>query len=124
MVSAILNSAVRGRRVERASFAVYHDRSDLAEHKLDVETLVDDIRGFALYSTLNDLIRDGVQLEQTSQSTISKASQLYQKYLRERSAAMTLSLNRARGAMRTAQNVLSAPNAWWWTDPELSLIHI
>ena len=118
MVSAILNSAVRGRRVERASFAVYHDRSDLAEHKLDVETLVDDIRGFALYSTLNDLIRDGVQLEQTSQSTISKASQLYQKYLRERSAAMTLSLNRARGAMRTAQNVLSAPNAWWWTDPE------
>lgn len=118
MVSAILNAAVKGRRVEQVSFAVHHDRTDLEERPLDTGTLVDDIRGFALYSVLKDLIADGVDLERPDSSAFVLAQRLHTKYLRERSASLVLSLTRARGAARTARRTLTDTSAWWWSDPE------
>lgn len=116
MVWALLNTQVRGRRVEEAPFAVFHDRSDLDERDFDIRTLVDDIRGYALYSTLRDLAERSPQLDALDDRSVLFARQRYQKYLAERVAAFVLSFHRARGAARTVRAFATAPDAWWRPD--------
>lgn len=117
MVSSIFNASVRGRRVEQASFAVYHDRSDLDVLPLNVDTLVDDIRGFALYSMLKNMAADSLSLENLNPTELTNARNLHEKYLEERTAALVLSLHRARGAAQTAHRKASDATAWWWQEP-------
>jgi len=118
MVWAFLNAHVRGRRVEEAPFAVFHDRSDLDEGGFDVPSLVDDIRGYALYSTLSDLVKRWPTLDQLPDEAGLLARDRYQKYLVERSAAFVLSFHRARGAARVVRAMATAPDAWWQAESE------
>ncbi|HET9625556.1 MAG TPA: glycosyltransferase [Kofleriaceae bacterium] len=117
MVWALLNVQLRGRRIEEADFAVFHDRSNLDEHALDVPSLVDDIRGYALYSTLRDLTERWPGLQDTSDEASLFARERYQKYLGERLAAFVLSFHRARGAARTVRACAMDPDAWWSAEP-------
>jgi GT2 family glycosyltransferase len=117
MVWALLNVHVRGRRIEEAGFAVFHDRSDVDEHELDVPALVDDIRGYALYSTLRDLMEQWPGLEGMSDEAALFARVRYQKYLVERLAAFVLSFHRARGAARSIRACAVDASAWWQAEP-------
>lgn len=117
MVWAFLNARVRGRRVEEAPFPVFHDRSDLEANELDGSVLVDDIRGYALYSTLQDLGKRSAGLDSFDEDALF-ASERYRKYLVERVSALALSFYRARGAARTIRRLVASPEAWWHGDPE------
>lgn len=119
MVWALLNAHMRGRRVEAVPFAVYHDRSDADAGELDVATLVDDIRGYALYSTLADAVRAWPGLDGPRDEMSLFARERYQKYLVERTAAFVLSFHRAHGAARAVQRALADPHAWWNADPQM-----
>jgi len=118
MVWALLNAHVRGRRVEEARFAVFHDRSDLAPDTFDTAALADDIRGYALYSTLQDVARQWPALVGLSAEASVFARDRFHKYLSERTAALALSFHRARGAARTVLRLAEDPNAWWNHDPD------
>jgi GT2 family glycosyltransferase len=117
MVWALLNQRIRGRRVEEAGFPVFHDRSDVGEQALDLRALVDDIRGYALYSTLRDLMEQWPGLEGVSEGAALFAGERFQKYLVERVAAFVLSFHRARGAARTARACALDAKAWWRAEP-------
>ena len=119
MVWALLNAHMRGRRVEAAPFAVYHDRSDADASDLDVATLVDDVRGYALYSTLADAVCTWPGLEGPHDEMSLFARERYQKYLVERTAAFVLSFHRAHGAARAVRRMLAEPEAWWNADPQM-----
>ncbi|MCC6874789.1 MAG: glycosyltransferase [Sandaracinaceae bacterium] len=118
MVWALLNAHVRGRRVEEAPFAVFHDRSDLDDLGFDVPALVDDIRGYALYSTLRDIAERWPALDGLTDEAALLARDRYRKYLAERTAAFVLSFHRARGAARVVRTIASATDAWWQAEPE------
>ncbi|HWO24675.1 MAG TPA: glycosyltransferase [Kofleriaceae bacterium] len=121
MVWALLSSRLRGRRVEEASFTVFHDRSDIGngepEVALDVLALIDDIRGYALYSTLRDVMERWPALDGPSEDAALFARDRYQKYLVERGAALALSVHRARGAARVVRAIATDPAAWWHAEP-------
>jgi GT2 family glycosyltransferase/SAM-dependent methyltransferase len=117
MVWALLNVHLRGRRLEEATFAVFHDRSGVDERELDVLSLIDDIRGYALYSTLRDLMERWPRLEGVSDEAALFARDRYQKYLVERLAAFVLSFHRARGAARSVRACAVDASAWWQTEP-------
>jgi hypothetical protein len=117
MAWALLNVHLRGRRIEEAAFAVFHDRSDLDERELDLPALVDDIRGYALYSTLHDLMDRWPGLEGVSDEAALFARERYQKYLVERLAAFVLSFHRARGAARGIRTCAVDARAWWQAEP-------
>ncbi|MDB3935678.1 glycosyltransferase [Granulosicoccus sp.] len=117
MVSAILNNSTRRRCTMEASFALNHNRTDLPERTIDINTLVDDVRGFALYSALMDLIDDGTELT-VNVNYEQHANRLHSKYLQERTASLVMSLWRANGAAKAALRILSDTSAWWWSDPE------
>lgn len=119
MVWALLNAHMRGRRVEAAPFAVYHDRSDADVSEVAVATLVDDVRGYALYSTLADAVRAWPGLDGPHDEMSLLARDRYQKYLVERTAAFVLSFHRARGAARAVRRLLADPDGWWSTDPRV-----
>lgn len=117
MVWALLNAEVRGRRIEEAPFAVFHDRTDLDASTLDVASLADDIRGYALYSTLQDVALRWPGLDELGSDASVFARDRYHKYLTERTAALVLSVYRARGAARMVLRLARDPNAWWVFDP-------
>jgi glycosyltransferase involved in cell wall biosynthesis/2-polyprenyl-3-methyl-5-hydroxy-6-metoxy-1,4-benzoquinol methylase len=113
MVWALLQVHIRGRRVEEAPFAVFHDRSDADARALDVVTLIDDIRGYALYSMLRDVVKRWPDFEGPGDEMSLFARDRYQKYLIERTAAFVVSLYRSRGAARAARRMAANPEVWW-----------
>ena len=119
MVWALLQVHVRGRRVEEAPFAVFHDRSDADVRELDVAALVDDIRGYALYSMIRDVVETWPGFAGPDDEMSLFARDRYQKYLVERTAAFVLSLYRSRGAACAARGMAADPEAWWNVEPEM-----
>lgn len=113
MVWALLQVHMRGRRVEEAPFAVFHDRSDADARELDVMALIDDIRGYALYSMLRDVVKRWPGFAGPGDEMSLFARDRYQKCLAERTAAFVLSLYRSRGAARAARRMVADPEAWW-----------
>lgn len=81
------------RRVVSVPIATFHDRRDERCAPLDAAKLVDDIRGFAAYSALEDCDPD---------PTPGKA----EKYVEERLAAYRLSFFRCRGVARALRRAL------------------
>lgn len=119
MMWALLNAHMRGRRIEEAPFAVFHDRTDAVEGEFDVATLVDDIRGYALYSTIRDVTERWPLFQGPNDEMSLAARERYQKFLMERTAAFVLSFHRARGAARTVRRMVGDPCAWWNSVPEV-----
>ena len=113
MVWALLNRFAGGYRIVRSPIAVRQDRSSDAPNDLDLGRLIPDIRGYALYSALEDVLqrrrshrlREGIGAEhpddlQFDDGDLRFAEKRFEKYLVERTSAFALSFRRCRGLGR------------------------
>ena len=125
MLWALLQRRCFGRRVGAVPIALYHDRSRVAVGTLDVERVVDDVRGYAMFSALQDTPRaftstDDQGIELAVGATEDIAGRV-DKYLEERLAAFRLSFHRIRGLMRVLRSLMDDPEHWWtgnaWRTP-------
>ena len=120
MLWALLQQRCFGRRVRAVPIPLYHDRSRVAIGALDVERIVDDIRGYAMFSALLDSPRaftgtddGGIAL---SARGVEDVAGRVDKYLEERLAAFRLSFHRIRGLMRVLRGLMDDPESWWTGD--------
>jgi hypothetical protein len=126
MIWALLNRYAGGRRIVSATLPVRHDRSNQAPIGLDLNRLVPDIHGYALYSALEDVLvrrrerrlRDGIGADQPDdlifrEADIDLGVARFRKYLTERTAALLLSCWRIQGLCeaiaRLAKDTAFAP---------------
>ena len=58
MIWTLLQERCFGRRVAIVPIALYHDRSRVPPGEMDVERIVDDVRGYATFSALQDALDD------------------------------------------------------------------
>ena len=58
MIWTLLQERCFGRRVAVVPVALYHDRSRVPPGEMDVERIVDDVRGYATFSALQDALDD------------------------------------------------------------------
>ena len=56
MIWTLLQERCFGRRVAAVPIALYHDRSRVPPGEMDVERIVDDVRGYATFSALQDAL--------------------------------------------------------------------
>ena len=118
MIWALLNRYAGGRRLVSATLPIRHDRSDEPPVGLDLGRLVGDIRGYALYSALEDVLvrrrerrlRDGIGAETPDDLTFNSgdldlAVARFRKYLIERTAALLWSCWRIRGVCRALRDL-------------------
>lgn len=134
MIWALLNRYAGGRRIVSATLPVRHDRSDEPPVGLDFTRLLPDIRGYALYSALEDVLvrrrerrlRDGVGAEQPDdlkfrEADLEYAVARFRKYLTERTAALILSCWRIQGLCKAIAR-LATPAAPLPPDPLASFL--
>jgi len=118
MIWALLNRYAGGRRLVSATLPIRHDRANEAPIGLDLARLVPDIRGYALYSALEDVLvrrrerrlRDGIGAEtpddlQFREADLDLAVARFRKYLIERTAALLMSCWRVQGVCRALTKV-------------------
>ena len=120
MVWALLQQRYFGRRIKSVPIALYHDRSRVSAGTLDVERIVDDIRGYATFSALQDTPRifeatDGLSLDLVEEAIEGFAGRVH-KYLEERLAAFRLSFHRIRGLTRVLRRLADDDGSWWLRD--------
>ena len=120
MLWALLQRRCFGRRVRAAPIALYHDRSRVAAGTLDVERVVDDVRGYAMFSALQDTPHaftntddQGIEL---AEGAIEGVAGRVDKYLEERLAAFRLSFHRIRGLTRVLRALMDDTERWWTGD--------
>ena len=134
MVWSLLNRFVGGRRVVSASLPVRQKREPTVGGRLDFETLFQDVRGYALYSSMHDVLLQKAQrrqrqgkepfsrgLLQFDDNDINRATELYAKYVRERSRAFELSFLRVCGIISALRmfydpDMQSEACRSWWLD--------
>lgn len=123
MLTAMLMRDQMGLRiVMHAAAGVRHDRSFTAPNRLDEETLLQDILGYALYRAASDLMqarpenRRREPLLAWSPDELRQAARLVRKYLDERLAAFTLSGWRVFGLAdsirRRTRGMLGGTSPW------------
>ena len=141
MIWTLLQDRCFGRRVATVPIALYHDRSRVLPGKLDVERIVDDVRGYATFSALQDVLDDargqpeskgrhrrlrdapedtpgefttpdGLGIE-LAEGAIERFTDLVHKYLEERLAAFRLSFYRILGLKRVLRRLVDDEEAWW-----------
>ena len=136
MVWSLLNRFVGGCRIVRAPLPIRQNREPSVDESPDFSTLAQDIRGYALYSSLHDVLLQKAQHRQRQgkepygrgllkfdTGEIERATALYSKYTRERSRAFELSFIRIVGIIsalrpffdRNVEHGLSRP--WWLETP-------
>ena len=139
MIWSLLQERCFGRRIAAVSIALYHDRSRVSPRKLEVESIVDDIRGYAMFSALHDVLDDArrqpekkgrrrglqIALEDTSnvftipddlglaEGMIERFALLVREYLEERLAAFHLSFYRILGLKRVLRRLAGDDKVWW-----------
>lgn len=121
MLWALLQQRYFGRRVETVQIALYHDRSRVPAGTLDVDRVVDDIRGYAMFSALQDdaprtfaaTSDDCIEL---SAGAAERLDGRVYKYLDERLAAFRLSFHRIRGLLRVLRRLADSTQTWWSDD--------
>lgn len=106
MIWSLLQRVRCSRKIVTAPVGVFHDRSRIVPGTLDVEKTVDDIRGFAIYSALEEGALAG-------EDRLLRGA----KFVEERLAAFRLSFHRCRGA---AAAIRAALATGWITDPRFS----
>ncbi len=129
MIWALLQERCFGRRVAAAPIALYHDRSRVPLGDLDVERIVDDVRGYATFSALQDTLEatpedvlrdtpgvfttpDGLGID-LAEGAIERFADLVCKYLEERLAAFRLSFYRILGLKRVLRRLADDEEVWW-----------
>ena len=119
MVWALLQERCFGRRVASLPIALYHDRSRIETGTLDVERIVDDIRGYATFRALQDtpgaLAAAGPGIE-VAEDALDRLADLTRKFLEERVAAFRLSFHRVRGLARVLCRLAEENGHWWRRD--------
>lgn len=136
MVWSLLNRFVGGRKIVQAPLPVRQVRRAVSGAVPDFHSLAEDIRGYALYSSLHDVLLDRAQERQRrgeppysrqllvlDDDHIERAIQLYAKYVRERSRAFELSFLRVMGLISALGRFYRRDNvdgtaAWWIESPE------
>lgn len=104
MIWALLQRTDFSRRVETVPCSVYHERKALPmPERLDVESIADDLRGYAVFSALQDDLLEG----HTAVEDRAK------KYLEERLAALRLSFHRIRGLGRELELLVRSALEGW-----------
>ena len=141
MIWTLLQERCFGRRVATVPIALYHDRSRIPPGELDIERIVDDVRGYATFSALQDVLDeargqpeskgrhrkpqvavedtpgvfttpDGLGIELTERM-IERFVDLVHKYLEERLAALRLSFHRILGLKRVLRRLVDDEEVWW-----------
>ena len=136
MIWSLLNRFVGGCKIVQAPLPVRQVRRSVSDAGPDFHTLAQDIRGYALYSSLHDVLLEKAQERQRrgeppysrrlldlDADDIERATRLYGKYVRERSRAFELSFLRVIGiisALRRFYGRASSDGAaaWWLESPE------
>ena len=136
MVWSLLNRFIGGCKVVQAPLPIRQDRTAIAHSEPDFKTLVQDIRGYAFYSSLHDIFLEKTQQGQREGRSpysrslldfdaddIRQATQLYVKYIRERSRSFELSFLRIVGLVSTLRRFYESssdtgPTPWWLASPE------
>ena len=125
MIWTLLQERCFGRQVATVPIALYHDRSRVPPGKLDVERIVDDVRGYATFSALQDTLEttpedapgvftapDGLGIDPAEGSS-DRFTGLVRKYLEERLAAFRLSFYRVLGLKRVLRRLVDDEEVWW-----------
>ena len=119
MLWALLQKRCFDRRVRTLPIAAYQDRSRVRAGSLDVERIVDDIRGYAMYSALDDtgdvLQADGPHIR-VAEDVVALFVARTAKYREERLAAFSLSFSRIRGLARILADLIHGD--FWWSEPK------
>ena len=136
MVWSLLNRFVGGCKIVQAPLPVRQVRRAIPDAGPDFHTLAQDIRGYALYSSLHDVLLEKAQERQRrghpphsrrlldfDDADIKRAIRLYGKYARERSRAFELSFIRVMGTISALRRFYDrdssdGPVAWWLESPE------
>ena len=127
---ALINVFRYCRKVVQVALPVRHCRDDVKVNGLDFEKLEDDIRGYACYSSLEDLLakrRETRQQKNTLEmdnldfddEDVEYAINKYEKYIDERLSAFRLSFYRITGLVDSIKRFLDpskTPWAWWHYD--------
>ncbi|MDE0419630.1 MAG: glycosyltransferase [Gammaproteobacteria bacterium] len=118
MLWALLQKRCFDRRVRTLPITAYQDRSKVRAGSLDVERIVDDVRGYAMYSALEDtgdvFVADGSNIR-VAEDAVGLFSARAAKYLDERLAAFSLSFHRIRGLARILADLVHGDS--WWSEP-------
>ena len=133
MIWTLLQERRFGRRVATVPIALYHNRSRVPPGDLDVERIVDDVRGYATFSALQDTLEatsegtpediiedapgvftapDGLGID-LAEGAIERFVYLVRKYLQERLAAFRLSFYRILGLKRVLRRLVDDEEIWW-----------
>ena len=136
MVWSLLNRFAGGREVMQAPLPVRQVRLKASGSENDFATLEQDIRGHAFYSCMRDLLEHKVErLEKNGQISqgrgllefsdreVEHATELYGKYLRQRSLALEMSFIRITGLVSAiSQFCQTGPDGglkpWWLESAE------
>lgn len=131
LVSQLQRDQAGLRFVMHPCVGVRHDRSQTVRASLVSETLRQDLRGYALYRTENELMQRrspnqrAVPLLAWSEEELREAVRLVRKYLGERLAALTLSAWRIyglAGAIREAARALATETSRSWDSESLAAL--
>ena len=135
MVWSLLNRFVGGCKIVQAPLPVRQVRRATPDTEPDFHTLAQDIQGYALYSSLHDVLVEKAQERQRrgeppysrrlldlDDSDIKRAIRLYGKYVRERSRAFELSFIRVIGIISALRRFYDRDSfggtvAWWLESP-------
>ena len=120
MIWALLQERYFGRRVVNLPIALHHNRASLPVGGLDVERIVDDIRGYAVFRALEEtpglfLVTDGLDLEPVEEM-LDRFAERACKFLGERLAAFRLSFHRIRGLTGILARLAEDDRQWWCAD--------
>ena len=120
MTWALLQERYFGRRAVSLPIALYHDRSNLQDDELDVERIVDDIRGYATFRALQDTPGVFATTDDLGLEVVDRMLDLFagrtRKLLEERLAAFRLSFHRIRGLSRVLHRLVEDERSWWRED--------
>ena len=136
MVWSLLNRFVGGCKIVQAPLPVRQVRRAIPDAGPDFHTLAQDIRGYALYSSLHDVLLEKAQERQRcghpshsrrlldlEDADIKRTIRLYGKYVRERSRAFELSFIRVIGIISALRRFYDRDSfdgrvAWWLGSAE------
>ena len=136
MVWSLLNQFVGGRKIVQISLPVRQIREVSTGLKPDFASLLQDIWGHALYSSLQDVFVHKAQLRQRDghdshgwgflnfdDNEIKMTISLYRKYARERARAFELGFIRIMGLLSSLRlfcrhNPVDTPVPWWLDSPK------
>ena len=136
MVWCLLNSFAGGRRIMRAQLPVRQVREKASSSRPVFDILLQDIRGYALYSTLQDAftkrahlrLREGKEPHgrdflRFDEREVGDMVDSYREYVRRRALAFELSFIRIIGLLSALRPLCqpdpaTEPVPWWLKSPE------